>query len=52
MNGSSPCPCASVTLTPTKQAQLRQQFSGCLCLRCLQQLAAADQAERLSSNSR
>lgn len=34
-----PCPCASLTLSAALQGRLREQFSGCLCLRCLQALA-------------
>lgn len=42
--GPGPCACQGVTLTPELQAQLRQQFSGCLCLGCLRALAEASAA--------
>lgn len=38
------CPCTALTLAPALLAQLRQQYSGCLCLRCLAELAAAADA--------
>ena len=34
------CPCTTVTLSAALQQQLRTQFQGCLCLHCLQALAA------------
>jgi Cysteine-rich CWC len=37
---AGPCPCSAVSLSATLQQQLRAQFSGCLCLPCLQALAA------------
>lgn len=40
-NDTTPCPCTALTLPPALLAQLRQQFTGCLCLRCLGELAAA-----------
>ena len=44
---ATPCPCTSVTLPPALQARLRQRFTGCLCLACLQALAASpDQSLR------
>jgi hypothetical protein len=39
-----PCVCATITLSPALQDQLRQAYSGCLCLACLRQLAAAEAA--------
>jgi hypothetical protein len=36
------CACTSVQLSPALQQQLRDQFSGCLCLACLVALAAAE----------
>lgn len=42
--GPAPCACSGVTLSAALQAQLRQQYSGCLCLRCLGELAAAEPA--------
>ncbi len=42
--GPGPCACSTLTLSAALQAQLRQQYSGCLCLHCLQALAQAEQA--------
>ena len=39
--GPGPCACTQVSLSAELQAQLRSQYSGCLCLACLQALAAA-----------
>lgn len=38
VNDAAPCPCTSLTLDAATQAALRQRYSGCLCLRCLQLL--------------
>ncbi|WP_425261512.1 cysteine-rich CWC family protein [Rubrivivax sp. RP6-9] len=35
-----PCPCSDLALGAALQATLRQRYSGCLCLTCLQALAA------------
>jgi hypothetical protein len=40
-NGATPCACSTVRLGVALQAQLRQRYPGCLCLACLQALAAA-----------
>lgn len=40
VQGPAPCPCSTLTLTPALQATLRQRYRGCLCLACLQALAA------------
>ncbi|MEK8049779.1 cysteine-rich CWC family protein [Ideonella sp. DXS22W] len=40
MQGPAPCPCTTVQLTPALQAALRARYTGCLCLACLQALAA------------
>jgi Cysteine-rich CWC len=39
---TAPCACSGLTLSPDLQARLRALYSGCLCLTCLRQLAAAD----------
>ena len=39
MNDTGPCACTGVTLAAATLADLRQRYSGCLCLRCLQALA-------------
>jgi hypothetical protein len=36
---AGPCACTGITLSAALQQQLRAQFSGCLCLPCLQALA-------------
>jgi hypothetical protein len=36
--GPEPCACAAVVLSAELQARLRQQFVGCLCMSCLQEL--------------
>ncbi len=40
--GPAPCACSSVTLSAALQSQLRQTYSGCLCLDCLREMAAAE----------
>jgi hypothetical protein len=40
MNDEHPCACTGVTLQAATLADLRHRYSGCLCLRCLQALAA------------
>lgn len=39
VNGAAPCPCTTVQLSAALQAQLRERFEGCLCVRCLADLA-------------
>lgn len=43
MGDAAPCPCTSLTLSAQTLAGLRQQYSGCLCLRCLAELARSDE---------
>ncbi len=38
--GPTPCACATVTLPAPLLAALRARYRSCLCLRCLQALAA------------
>ncbi|MDT7834381.1 cysteine-rich CWC family protein [Aquabacterium sp. OR-4] len=40
VQGPAPCPCSTLSLAPALQATLRQRYRGCLCLACLQALAA------------
>lgn len=40
--GPGPCACSTLVLSAALQAQLRQQYHGCLCLSCLQALARPD----------
>ena len=37
-----PCACAAVALSAPLQARLRDLYTGCLCLHCLHDLAAAE----------
>ncbi len=39
MADEGPCACTGVTLNAATLADLRQRYSGCLCLRCLQAMA-------------
>ncbi|MBX3620253.1 MAG: cysteine-rich CWC family protein [Rhizobacter sp.] len=36
----TPCACGGITLSAATTAQLRAQYDGCLCLRCLAALQA------------
>ena len=38
VNGDAPCPCTSLTLAAATLTALRERYSACLCLRCLQVL--------------
>lgn len=40
MHDAAPCPCSTLTLPPELLAALRQRYTGCLCPRCLAELAA------------
>ncbi|MFY9511372.1 MAG: cysteine-rich CWC family protein [Rubrivivax sp.] len=44
VNDAAPCPCSTLTLSAELQAELRQRYSGCLCLRCLAELASVGAA--------
>jgi hypothetical protein len=37
---AAPCACTTVSLDAAMLAQLRAQYTGCLCLACLRKLAA------------
>ena len=41
---NAPCPCGSLVLSPSLQADLRQRYQGCLCLSCLRELASQAEA--------
>ena len=43
---ATPCACSTLVLTPELQADLRQRYSGCLCLACLRALASGSERER------
>jgi len=40
IDDAGPCACTRITLDAATQQQLRERYAGCLCLRCLQALAA------------
>lgn len=40
VNDTGPCACSTLSLSPALLARLSQAYAGCLCLGCLQQLAA------------
>ncbi len=44
--GSLPCACSRYPIGAETLAMLRQRFTGCLCTRCLAELAAAAPAPR------
>ncbi len=37
-----PCACTGLVLSQALQQQLRRQYTGCLCLPCLRELAQRD----------
>ncbi|MGL6108474.1 MAG: cysteine-rich CWC family protein [Rubrivivax sp.] len=39
-DGAEPCACTGLRLDAATQQSLRERYVGCLCLRCLQSLAA------------
>jgi hypothetical protein len=39
VNDAGPCPCTQLDLDGPTLAELNRQYSGCLCLRCLTELA-------------
>lgn len=41
MQGATPCPCTTVRLSAAQLDELRRRYTGCLCLRCLHELAQA-----------
>lgn len=45
MNDAAPCACTGIALDTATLAQLRQRYSGCLCLGCLRTLAAGEVPE-------
>jgi hypothetical protein len=40
VNDTAPCACMSLQLDPALTAELRQRYTGCLCLACLRTLNA------------
>jgi transposase len=45
VSDAGPCACTTVRLSAALQAQLRQRWSGCLCMSCLAALADAAELE-------
>lgn len=41
INDTGPCACTTVTLSPGLLADLRQRYTGCLCVRCLNELSSS-----------
>lgn len=41
VNDPAPCVCTALSLDDATRAELRQRYTGCLCLGCLRELAAA-----------
>ncbi len=51
-NDPAPCACGGLTLDAALLARLRARYVGCLCLRCLAELQAQEQAiDQASSQS-
>lgn len=44
-NDAAPCACTTLQLDDATLADLRQRYSGCLCLGCLRELAAEPNPE-------
>jgi hypothetical protein len=43
VHDAAPCPCTTIRLDAATLAALRTRYDGCLCLRCLAELAATPQ---------
>jgi hypothetical protein len=43
-NDPAPCACTRIALDAATQVALRERYTGCLCLRCLAELAASPAA--------
>ncbi len=46
---TAPCPCTALHLTPSLLADLSERYQGCLCLRCLAELAGAAEKQTLNA---
>ena len=44
-NDAGPCPCSTLALDASLLARLRERYTGCLCLHCLQALSVGDSLE-------
>jgi|APTNR8051073442_1049403.scaffolds.fasta_scaffold30336_3 hypothetical protein len=40
----TPCPCSTVVTSPSLRARLQGLYTGCLCVPCLEALAAGERA--------
>jgi len=47
VNDAGPCACSTLKLSDSTLAALRQRYDSCLCLRCLQAVAAGADIEPL-----
>lgn len=45
IDDDGPCACTGLELDAELQQRLRERYSGCLCLRCLQALARGESIE-------
>jgi len=52
VNDVAPCPCTTITLNPQQLAELRQRYSGCLCLRCLAEIQRGEAQPEMRAASR
>ena len=43
INDAEPCACTALQLDDATLADLRQRFTGCLCLTCLREISATQQ---------
>ncbi len=43
MHDAAPCPCRTLKLGPATLAMLKARYTGCLCLRCLAELARSEE---------
>ena len=42
VNDAGPCACTTIKLEKETLARLRERYGGCLCLRCLAEMARAE----------
>jgi len=49
--GPAPCTCTTLTLSAALQSQLQARYTGCLCLNCLRELAAADTSHTATASA-
>jgi hypothetical protein len=51
VNDAAPCACTTLKLTDELRAQLRERYTGCLCLKCLGELARASSPMDVTTGS-